>query len=525
MYAIEIKGLNFSYLGSDSSSISVDELYIEKGESVLITGKSGSGKSTFVSCINGIIPHMVSGNLKGEVNVLGKSIKDTPLSKLSTLIGTVLQDPESQVVNYTVEEEVAFGPENLNLAPKEIEERVKESMKIAGIQHLWGKETTKLSGGELQRTVLASVLAMNPEVLILDEPTSNIDPEGTDHIFSTLRNLRGQKTMLIVEHKVERVLPFVDRVILIDKAKITLDLRKEEILDGVDALYASGIEVPEYFIYSKKLGLKSPDLEAVKKIIKERKIMISDPPRKSANDEIFTTDIKVYAKDKEILDVGFGLGKGEIVAMMGQNGAGKTTILKAISGMLDPSEYKVYGSIKYMEEELSNKPIWYRGKYMIYLPQTFDLMLVTNQVKKEIEYTLKHRKIRNYHEITEKYMKEFGLFEYKDQDPVILSMGQRRRVAMASILASGVKIMLMDEPTSGQDFYNRMMLGKELKELAERGYTILIVTHDSRFVYEYADRLIIIDHGKKVLEGKPEDIFKESSKYGIYPPTDFLLRW
>nr|WP_246253032.1 ABC transporter ATP-binding protein [Acidianus brierleyi] len=253
--------------------------------------------------------------------------------------------------------------------------------------------------------------------------------------------------------------------------------------------------------------------------------MISDPPRKSINKEIFTANIKVYAKNKEILDVSFGLGEGEIVAMMGQNGAGKTTILKGISGMLDPSEYKVYGSIKYMEEELSNKPIWYRGKYMVYLPQTFDLMLVTSQVKKEIEYTLKHRKVKNYHEIAERYMKEFGLFEYKDQDPVILSMGQRRRVAMASILASGVKIMLMDEPTSGQDFYNKMMLGKELKDLASKGYTILIVTHDSRFVYEYADRLLIIDHGKKVLEGKPEEVFKESSKYGIYPPTDFLLRW
>ncbi len=524
MYAVEIKGLSFSYLGSSSPAISVDELTIEKGESILITGRSGSGKSTLVSCINGIIPHMISGDLKGEVTVMDKKIKETPLSKLSTIVGTVLQDPESQVINYTVEEEVAFGPENLNLPKQEIEERVKEAMKIAGIQHLWGKDTTKLSGGELQRTVLASVLAMRPEVLILDEPTSNIDPEGTNNIFSTLKDLRGQKTMIIVEHKVERVLPFVDRVILVDKGKISLDLKKDEILDGVETLYSSGIEIPEYFLYSKKLGLRSPDLDTVRKIIREKNIQISNPVRKSPNSKIFTSNIKVISRDSEIVNLSFDLAEGELVTLMGQNGAGKTTILKAIAGMLDSSEYKVYGSIKYHNEELITKPIWYRGNYIIYMPQSFDLMIVTTQVKKEIEYALKKRKIKNYKEISEKYMKEFGLYEYADKDPALLSMGQRRRVVMVSILASGVKIILMDEPTSGQDSYNKMMLGKELRELANRGYTILVVTHDSRFAYEFSDRLIVINRGKKVLEGSPEDVFKESAKYGIYPPTDFLLR-
>ncbi|AAY81116.1 ABC transporter ATP-binding protein [Sulfolobus acidocaldarius] len=525
MYAVEIKGLQFFYLGYPTPAITVDELFIEKGESVLITGRSGSGKSTLVSCINGIIPHMTSGDLKGEVYVLGKSIKDTPLSKLSTVVGTVLQDPESQVVNYTVEEEVAFGPENLNFPPEQIVERVKESMEIAGISHLWGRETTTLSGGELQRTVLASVLTMRPEVLILDEPTSNIDPEGTNQIFSTLKDLRGQKTLIIVEHKVERVLPFVDRVILVDKGKVSLDLEKDEILEGAETLHSAGVEVPEYFIYAKKFGVKSPDLDTVKKLIVQNNVKLEHPKRRTPENKILTANLRINVKEKQIVDFSLDLWEGELVAIMGKNGAGKTTALKALAGILDTSEYSITGSIKYQGEELINKPVWYRGKYMIYMPQSFDLMLVTNQVRKEIEYSLKKRKVKNYREISEKYMREFGLFEYRDRDPTLLSMGERRRVAMASVLASGVKIMLMDEPTSGQDYSNKMSLGKELRQLTDKGYTVVVVTHDSKFVYDFADRLIVISDGKKVLEGRPEEVFISSSRYGINPPSDFLLRW
>ncbi|EWG07950.1 MAG: ABC transporter [Candidatus Aramenus sulfurataquae] len=525
MYAVEIKGLSFSYLGSSKPSITVDELYIEEGESVLVVGKSGSGKSTLVNCINGVIPHMISGELRGEVVVMGNKVKETPMSKLSTVVGTVLQDPESQVVNYLVEEEVAFGPENLGLPPEEVKERVSEALRIAGIEHLAKRETTNLSGGELQRTVLASVLAMRPKVLILDEPTSNIDPEGTNSVFATLRELKGKKTMIVVEHKVERVLPFVDRVILIDKGRIALDLRKEEIIEGVETLVEAGVEVPSYFVLSRKLKLPRPDFEAVKKGIKEGKIALETPKRKEiADPPIMSASIKVTAKDRELVDASIEVKRGELVALMGRNGAGKTTLLKAIAG-LTGDELKVTGSIVFEGEELIRRPIWYRGKYFIYLPQSFDLILVTTKVEDEIAFSLKKRGVKGFKQVVERYLREFGLEEYRKQDPMLLSMGQRRRVAMASVLASGVKVLFMDEPTSGQDFYNRMTLGKELRELTDKGYSIVVVTHDSRFAYEFADRIVVMSEGKVVANGKPEDVFKVSHKYGVEPPSDFLLRW
>ncbi len=525
MYAVEIKGLSFSYIGSSKPSIVVDELYIEEGESVLVVGKSGSGKSTLVNCINGVVPHMISGELKGEVAVMGNRVKDTPLSRLSTVVGTVLQDPESQVVNYLVEEEVAFGPENLALPPEEVKERVSEAMRIAGIEHLAKRETTTLSGGELQRTVLASVLAMRPKVLILDEPTSNIDPEGTNTVFATLRALKGKKTMIVVEHKVERVLPFVDRVILVDRGRIALDLRKEEILEGVEKLLDAGVEMPSHFVLSRKLKLPRPDFEAVRKSVKEGRVSLDPPMRREVVDQpLMSAQLKVRAKDREIVDASIEVRRGEVIAVMGRNGAGKTTFLKAIAG-LTGEELKVTGSIKFEGEELIKRPIWYRGKYFVYLPQSFDLILVTTKVEDEIAFSLRRRGVRDYKGVVERYLREFGLEEYRKQDPMLLSMGQRRRVAMASVLASGVKVLFMDEPTSGQDFYNRMVLGRELKEIAEKGYSIVVVTHDSRFAYEFADRIVLMSGGRVVANGKPEEVFKVSSKYGVEPPSDFLLRW
>nr|MCL7344850.1 energy-coupling factor ABC transporter ATP-binding protein [Candidatus Aramenus sulfurataquae] len=259
--------------------------------------------------------------------------------------------------------------------------------------------------------------------------------------------------------------------------------------------------------------------------IKEGKIALETPKRKEiADPPIMSASIKVTAKDRELVDASIEVKRGELVALMGRNGAGKTTLLKAIAG-LTGDELKVTGSIVFEGEELIRRPIWYRGKYFIYLPQSFDLILVTTKVEDEIAFSLKKRGVKGFKQVVERYLREFGLEEYRKQDPMLLSMGQRRRVAMASVLASGVKVLFMDEPTSGQDFYNRMTLGKELRELTDKGYSIVVVTHDSRFAYEFADRIVVMSEGKVVANGKPEDVFKVSHKYGVEPPSDFLLRW
>jgi ABC-type cobalt transport system, ATPase component len=268
MKFVEIRDLQVTYMGKDKPSIVVDKLDIEEGESVLITGRSGSGKSTLVSVINGVIPHLINAEIKGEVRVFGFDVKSTPIHEISKYVGTLLQDPDTQAFNYTIIDEVAFGVENYMISRDEMIERVEESMKICGISHLRDREINTLSGGELQKTILASVLAMRPKALILDEPTSNIDPQGTREILELVKTFRSEGiSLVLVEHKIERVLPFVDRIIVVEEGKIAVDVRKDEIVDKADFLYSLGLEIPDYMLFLKKNGFRKIDYEYLRKLI------------------------------------------------------------------------------------------------------------------------------------------------------------------------------------------------------------------------------------------------------------------
>ncbi|BCU70848.1 ABC transporter ATP-binding protein [Stygiolobus caldivivus] len=510
MNLIELKGVEVTYTGRAKPSLTVEQFNVKEGESVLIVGKSGSGKSTLVSVINGVIPNMITAQVKGEINVFGKDPRKTPIFEIAKNIGTVLQDPEMQVFNHKVVDEIAFGPENLMLPPEEIMNRVTESSKVAGVYELLERETQTLSGGELQRTVLASVLAMGPRALILDEPTSNIDPEGTAQIFSLIKRFRQEKrTLLIVEHKLERVLPYVDRVVLIDKGKLVFDIGKDELVDKADILSEAGVEVPDYYFHMKKH-------KSVQKYV------YSPPPRVKGDSVVLDSSVKVWERKtgKVLVDTSLTLRRGEITALMGRNGAGKSTLLKAIMGLLDK---KLASEIRLVVEgkDISKASIMERGAYIGYLPQNFDVMFIKRTVEDEVAFAMKNRGIYNRDTLNE-ILKMFSLYEIRREDPLMLSMGQRRRVAMASVIASGAKILLMDEPTSGQDWYHREMLGKEVIHLRDKGFSFLIVTHDSRFVDKFCDRVLVMDKGKIVAEGVPEEVFFKEG-LGIHPPTEYLV--
>ena len=522
--AIVIKDLSFRYFGQSKNAIEVPYLEIYEGETVLIVGKSGGGKSTFVNTINGIIPHVIKGELKGEVSIYGNIVAKTPLFKISTMVGTLMQDPDTQIINYLVEDEVAFGPENLRMKKEEIAKAVDNALAITGIEHLRKRETDKLSGGELQRVALAAVLAMNPSILILDEPTSNIDPEGTETIFNLLKSLKEKKTMIIVEHKVERVLPFVDRIIHIDEGKILLDIRKEQLLNHIDHLSSYGVEIPEYYYYAKKFGIEDVlDIEKIKGAIKSSAITLDSPKRNLNGELMMQAEAEVSVAGRKIIEASLNVNKGQVVAIMGRNGSGKSTFLNAIAGFLG-NEYKLKLKLYVEGKDLSNSTIQERGRYVTLLPQTFDLTLITTRVIDEISFSFRVRGEKNYKEKVEYLLKKFSLDKYKYYDPLNLSLGQRRRTAMAAAIASGAKVIMMDEPTSGQDFYHKKMLGEELQTLKSEGYSFVIVTHDSRFAYNYADKVVVFYNGQKVLEGSPEDVFLESARYGVFPPSDYLLR-
>ena len=520
---VDVKDLVFNYVGVGKPVLSVGEFHVVDGEVALIIGKSGGGKSTLVNCFNGVIPHIFKGNDPDGVVVYGNAVKQTPLPKLSTMVGTLLQDPETQVLNYTVEEEIAFGPENLMMPTDEIQRRVDLAIATTGIENLRERETYVLSGGELQRVALAAVLAMQPKLLIMDEPTSNIDPEGTARVFQTLTGLKGKSTLIIVEHKLERALHFIDRVVLVDEGKVVFDIEKAKLVDYVDELHAAGIDVPEHYLYAKKFKMDPSNIEGIRQKIAREGLQLGTPRRASGGKVVMEAFARVEVQGKVLVEAELTLREPQMLAIMGRNGAGKSTFLKAVMNFLD-KELTAKSKLMINGVDLSKASIQERGKHVAYVPQSFDLMLINKTVEEEISYSMRKRGVKDYKGPTEEFLKLFGLQEFRRRDPLMLSVGQRRRVAMAAALSSGVKIVMMDEPTSGQDFYHKEIIAKEINMLKGLGYSFIIVTHDAKFVYRYADSMLVLDGGKKVLEGTPEEVFASSQNYSVIPPTEYYLR-
>ena len=338
--------------------------------------------------------------------------------------------------------------------------------------------------------------------------------------------------MLVIEHKVERMLPYVDRIMLIEKGRISLDIPKQDLVNHIEELNEAGVEIPPTYFYAKQLGLDNVDVTYIRQKIREKGIVLAVPERRKAERTLMQVDARVSVMskikgqntEKVLLDASLNLGEGEVLAMMGQNGAGKSTFLEAIMGYLDKTSVNFKVRLVVDGEDLSKTSIQTRGKYITFVPQTFELTIVTNKVESEVAYSLKQHGVKDYKSKVEELLEMYSLTEVRGKDPLALSMGQERRVAMASALGSGAKIIMLDEPTSGQDFYHKGMLGKEIRKLQTLGYSFIIVTHDSRFVYNYADRMVVLSQGHKVLEGTPEEVFLESEKYSIPPPTDYYLR-
>ena len=520
---VQVHNLAFNYVGVGRPVLTVDSFHVDDGEVILIIGKSGGGKSTLVNCFNGVIPHIFHGNNPGGVVVYGHVVKETPLPKLSVMVGTLLQDPETQVLNYTVEEEVAFGPENLRLPPEEIRRRVDDAIATTDIEGLRNRETYVLSGGELQRVALAAVLAMKTKMLIMDEPTSNIDPEGTARVFQTLTGLKGKSTLIIVEHKLERALHFVDRVVLVDEGKIVFDIEKSKLVDYVEELHAAGIDVPEHYLYAKRFGMNPSDIDGIRKRIATEGLQLGVPKRDKGGEVILDARSLVEVPGKVLVDAEVTLRESQVLAVMGRNGAGKSTLLKSIMNFLD-RQLTAKSTLTVDGVDLSRANIQTRGKHIAFVPQSFDLMLINKTVEDEVSYSLRKRGVKDHKQKTEEFLKLFGLQDFRRRDPLMLSVGQRRRVAMASALSAGVKIVMLDEPTSGQDFYHKEIIAREIAMLKGLGYSFIIVTHDAKFVYRYSDYMLILDGGKKVLEGTPEEVFAVSQRYSVIPPTEYYLR-
>ena len=516
---ISFKNFSFKYNNVVDKTLKNIDLTINKGEKVLIVGPSGSGKSTLSHCINGLIPFSYRGEFEGELKIDDIIPYKESLSEVSKKVGTILQDQDSQFIGLSVGEDVAFSFENNAIPLAEMKVKVINSLELVNMVDFINHSPYELSGGQKQRVSLAGVLGSDAEILLFDEPLANLDPASGSEIMQLINDIheKTNKTIIIVEHRIEDVLeqPF-DKVVIIDKGVVKGVGTPNEILKS-DLLTNSGLREPLYVEAMKLAGcdVSSEDnLRDINSINEENKEILkswfkNETSSKTINKEEKILEIKnlTFSHDgvKNTLDdVSFYLNKGEILAVLGNNGAGKSTLCRSITGILKPKS----GSIFLNNECIDSWSIKKKGSAIGYVMQNPNQMISQHMIKDEIALGLKCRNFDKKYidEKVEEVLKICGLYPYRNWPVQALSYGQKKRVTIASILAINPDVIILDEPTAGQDYKHYTEFMGFIKGLSNKGISIIMVTHDMQLTLEYCDRAVVLSGGKKIADDKPANI-------------------
>lgn len=543
MGIVEVRGLIYSYPNAKAPALDGVDLTIERGEFVLLTGPSGCGKTTFCRCLNGLIPHFYSGDLKGDVRVAGLSTRDSPTYKLAQHAGLVFQNPDNQIFALTVEKDVAFGLENLGIEKAKMLEGVDWALEKAGISHLRDRATHELSGGQKQRLAIASILAMRPEVLVLDEPTSFLDPLGAERIFQVLDSLNKEYgiTILLIEHRLDLAAQHVDRVVIFSEGKVVGNGSPEEIF-ALEETRLAGVGIPKIVQLYKRLRgrgfpLERPPLtpdalvEGLRKWLPPERPQVMVKPtgpeiegfdgegRASPAVEVQGVSFSYPSGVKALDGVSLTIHRGEFVAIMGENGAGKTTLVKHFNGLLRPS----VGGIKVDGEDISRLSVANLSRRVGLVFQNPDDQLFSESVEEEIGFALRNFGFEK--EVVDKRvdwaLNLLDVERYRKSSPFALSGGERKRVALASVLAWDPEIIVLDEPTIGQDYAQKERLRHFLMQLRTQGKTTVIVTHDVEFVADCEPRIVLMADGKIVADGPIRKIVTDEGsmrRASVSPP-------
>ena len=516
---ISFKNFSFKYNNVVDKTLKNIDLTINKGEKVLIVGPSGSGKSTLSHCINGLIPFSYRGEFEGELKIDDIIPYKESLSEVSKKVGTILQDQDSQFIGLSVGEDVAFNFENNAIPLAEMKVKVINSLELVNMVDFINHSPYELSGGQKQRVSLAGVLGSDAEILLFDEPLANLDPASGSEIMQLINDIheKTNKTIIIVEHRIEDVLeqPF-DKVVIIDKGVVKGVGTPNEILKS-DLLTNSGLREPLYVEAMKLAGCdvsSEENLRDINSINEENKEILkswfkNETSSKTINKEEKILEIKniTFSHDgvKNTLDdVSFYLNKGEILAVLGNNGAGKSTLCRSITGILKPKS----GSIFLNNECIDSWSIKKKGSAIGYVMQNPNQMISQHMIKDEIALGLKCRNFDKKYidEKVEEVLKICGLYPYRNWPVQALSYGQKKRVTIASILSINPDVIILDEPTAGQDYKHYTEFMEFIKELSNKGISIIMVTHDMQLTLEYCDRAVVLSGGKKIADDKPSNI-------------------
>ncbi|HHX96678.1 MAG TPA: ABC transporter ATP-binding protein [Clostridia bacterium] len=518
MVSYQVVDLTYYYPEAQEAALKKINLDIMTGEFVLLLGSSGSGKSTLVRALAGLVPKFYGGSIKGDVYLEGQRLSTWKRKALLSKIGLVNQDPESQLIFSQVEQEFVFGMENLGLSVEQMRKRLWELSTFFSLTDYLNRKTTVLSGGLKQKLVLASVLAVQPEILILDEPTSQLDSLAAEQILTFIRKLNEElgMTIILIEQKPERCYHLADRILIMEKGEIIQNetcgqrlaqwsvKHKKLFLPIIPHLFAKcGFwEIP----LSVKAGrqLLSPLLTETaplfpKESVKKKMVTAEKPLLRIENLSYH------YDHGLQVLNnVNLDLFPGDFWVLLGENAAGKTTLLKLIRGLLTPTQGKIY----YLEEEIGTRALEKWAAEIGYLSQYPGDYLFQSTVREEFEFSLFNLR-KSLGDKVDFYLEKLGLSKFADGYPRDLSVGERQLTAIGTVLVSEPNLILLDEPTRGLDYQAKAVLGKLLWELSAEGKTIFMVTHDLEFAAEYATKIALLSQGKIVSWGEKAAVFKE----------------
>lgn len=540
---IELNNVSYSYPNSDSPVLKNLSFSIKKGTFVAIMGHSGAGKTTLNLCLNGLIPQLLEGSLTGDIRINAQDLTQCSVPTMAKHVGLVLDDPESQIIGRTVEEDISFGPINFCLSIDEIRRRVSNTLKMVQLEGFEQRDTSQLSGGEKQRLAIAGILAMLPKILVLDEPGSELDPIGRKEIYATINAYRKtqQLTIMITEHNCEDIIHRVDEVKVLQKGELVWEGSPEVLFRNVPLLnkfwlrplpvsllgwefYQKGWitfdEIPLDVSQAENLIKRQlPQLNSLKSISRpERLISGNNTPVRTI---LEVTDLKhEYASGHiAIQSVNLSIKEGEFVALIGQNGSGKTTLAKHFNGLLEPTA----GTVVVDGKDTKQFSTSLLAREIGYVFQNPDHQLFSSTVEQELAYGLKNMDIepREIQERINQVLKFTGLEPLRNEHPLSLGKGERQLVAVASVLVLQPKILVIDEPTTGLDWRGIQSLLTLIKNLHDNGTTIVMISHDMEIVAKYAQRVILMANGGILLDGDIKEVFRNTSlleKAGIVPP-------
>ena len=521
---IEFKDFSFKYRAQKDYTLHDINLTINEGEKVLIIGPSGSGKSTLSQCLNGLIPHSYPGKMKGHLTVNGKNPKKAGIFGMSETVGTVLQDMDGQFIGLTVAEDIAFALENDCVKQEEMKKRVHDVAHRLSIEKLLDHRPNELSGGQKQRVSLAGVMVDDVDILLFDEPLANLDPATGKNTIELIDEIHKQthKTIIIIEHRLEDVLyKDVDRIIMINDGRIVADMSSDALLAS-SLLEEAGIREPLYLTACKYAGvtitqdmhpshIESFDVssckEALQKWYEKTPVKVKDNNNQtilSVKDVSFAYD----TQNKVLEHVSFDIKEGEMVSIVGRNGAGKSTLSSLICGFMPLTE----GQILLEGQDISPLSIRERGEKIGFVMQNPNHMISKSMIFEEVALGLEVRGVPKV-EIEERVnetLRICGLYPFRNWPISALSFGQKKRMTIASILVLNPKILILDEPTAGQDFRHYTEIMEFLKMLnREHHVTIIMITHDMHLMLEYTHRALVLSEGHLLADASPAKVLTD----------------